>query len=87
MGCASSAPAQYPPPGGHEQYAPPHTAAPQQYAPVSGQDDATIDFSGLNIKQLQVLTVMGIRRQNVQYTKREILKAYFQLPFARHCID
>lgn len=55
MGCASSAPAQMPPPGGMEHYAPAQQYAPastQQYAPL--HDDAAIDFSKLNIKQLQV---------------------------------
>ena len=59
MGCGSSAPAQMPPQGGFEHYAPapypPQQAPPinaQQTAPA--QDDASIDFSTLNIKQLQV---------------------------------
>lgn len=41
MGCGSSAPAQIPPAGAMEQYAPVH-------------DDANTDFTTLNIKQLQV---------------------------------
>ena len=60
MGCASSTPAQMPPPGGFEHYAPP-PPPPQmgppggvQQQPAPAQDEANVDFSTLNIKQLQV---------------------------------
>lgn len=59
MGCGSSAPAQMPPPGGFEHHAP--APYPAQTPPptntqqtATAQDDASIDFSTLNIKQLQV---------------------------------